>query len=78
MKKTDWAEECWSSKAKHIFADLRLVPRLLVLLYGFICWKTWVWITAMPEPTTQQVAFATSIWAAAAAWFSFYNNTGSK
>lgn len=76
MKQIEWEEKHWSSRAQHIFASLRIIPRVLLILYGIICWKIYVWFTGLPDPTTAQTTFATGIWAAAAAWFGLYNNSG--
>lgn len=54
---------------------LRVVPRVMCLGYGYVCWRTWEWYTLLLEPTTQQVTFATGIFGAAAVWFGLYVNT---
>ncbi|MCH8505062.1 MAG: hypothetical protein LAT50_12145 [Ectothiorhodospiraceae bacterium] len=54
----------------------RVVPRLLMLLYGYICWMTWQWFTALPDPGGEQSAFAAVIWGAAAVWWGHYVKTG--
>ena len=56
----------------------RVVPRLLVLLYGWLCFDTHQWFTALPDPTTAQQLYANVIWTGAAAWFGFYVNSGRK
>ena len=56
----------------------RVVPRLLVLLYGFVCWETFDWFTGLDVPIAEQTAFASTIWGAAAAWFGFYVNSGKR
>jgi len=56
----------------------RVVPRLLVTLYGAMCWYVAVWFMALPDPSGSQTTFATAIWGAAAAWFGFYVNSGVK
>lgn len=56
----------------------RIVPRVMVIAYGFICWQTFQWFTGLPDPTVAQTTFATGIWGAAAAWFGFYVNSGRK
>ena len=56
----------------------RVVPRVMVLAYGFVCWQTFAWFTGLPDPSTAQTTFATGIWGAAAAWFGFYVNSGRK
>lgn len=60
------------------FDAWRPVPRLLVTLYGLMCWHVTDWFMMLPDPTTQQVTFATAIWGGAAAWFGFYVNSGAK
>lgn len=66
----------WSSKAKIILDNLRVVPRILISLYGFICWDTHVWFKSLPDPTASQSAYVSLIWGAAAVWFAFYINSG--
>lgn len=56
----------------------RVVPRLLVILYGWLCFDTHQWFTTLPEPTTAQQLYANVIWTGAAAWFAFYVNSGRK
>lgn len=58
------------------FNAWRVVPRLLVTLYGFMCWYVADWFMGLEDPTTAQTTFATAIWGAAAAWFGFYVNSG--
>ncbi len=60
------------------FDRWRVIPRLLVTLYGFMCWQTFEWFTGLPAPTGAQTTFASAIWGAAAAWFGFYVNSGGK
>ena len=54
----------------------RVVPRLLVTLYGLMCWRVTEWFMSLPEPTTQQAAFVSTVLGAAAAWFGLYVNSG--
>ena len=56
----------------------RVIPRLLISLYGFMCWHVADWFMALPDPTTSQTTFATAIWGAAAVWFGFYVNSGHR
>ena len=60
------------------FNKWRIAPRILISLYGWICYDTHQWITGLPDPTTQQMAYATLIFGAAAAWFGLYTSTGGK
>lgn len=56
---------------------LRIAPRVMVILYGYICWLTFQWFIGLgTEATAEQVAFASTIWAGAAAWFGFYVKSG--
>lgn len=56
----------------------RVVPRLLVILYGWLCFDTHQWFTALGDPATPQQLYASVIWGGAAAWFGFYVNSGRK
>lgn len=58
------------------FNKWRIIPRLLILCYGAFCFYTGMWFMELPEPTTQQTAFTSTIWGGAALWFNFYTNTG--
>lgn len=60
------------------FNQWRVIPRILVALYGLYCFHVGDWYMALEIPTTEQTAFATVIWGAAAAWFKFYVSTGNK
>lgn len=56
----------------------RVVPRLLVTLYGFMCWYVAMWFMGLEDPSGAQTTFATGIWGGAAAWFGFYVNSGER
>ena len=56
----------------------RTVPRLLVLLYGLMCYQVSIWFMGLEDPTVAQGAFVSVIWGAAAAWFGLYCKTGWK
>lgn len=58
--------------------EWRIVPRLLVLAYGSFAFYVGDWFMSLDNPTTQQSAFVSVIWGAAAAWFGLYVNSGSK
>jgi len=36
----------------------RVVPRLLVILYGWLCFDTHQWFTALGDPATPQQLYA--------------------
>lgn len=65
-------------KLAEIIDAYRIVPRLLVLLYGAVCWTVTDWFMALPAPTGPQAALVSTIWGAAAAWFGLYASTGRK
>lgn len=56
----------------------RVVPRILVTLYGISVWRITEWFMSLPEPTTIQGAFVATVVGAAAAWFGLYVNSGKK
>lgn len=56
----------------------RVVPRLLLLAYGYVCYGTHTWYTALVNPTMEQGAYAGVIWGAAAVWFKLYVESGRK
>jgi len=54
----------------------RIVPRILVTLYGVLCYNVAMWFMSLPDPTSTQAAFASTIFGAAAAWFGLYVKSG--
>jgi hypothetical protein len=55
------------------FVDrLRLIPRLLMICYGYVFWETTQWFMSLPEPTAPQSAFVSVVVGAGAAWFGLY------
>lgn len=56
----------------------RVVPRVLVAMYGMMVWRTSEWFMSMPDPTGPQATFVSVVIGAAGAFFGFYVNTGSK
>jgi len=56
----------------------RVVPRILVTLYGILCYMVVSWYMSLPDPSAEQTTFATGIMAGAAAWFKFYVDSGAK
>lgn len=54
----------------------RVVPRILVAMYGLLVWRVTEWYMALPDPTTQQAALVSTVVGAAGAFFGFYVNTG--
>lgn len=63
-------------KLAEIIDAFRLIPRLLMLIYGGCCWWVTDWFMCLADPTAPQAALVATIWGAAAAWFGFYTKTG--
>jgi len=60
------------------FDSWRVVPRILLILYGIMIYQVSEWFMALPDPTTQQAAFVSTVVGAASAWFGLYVNSGKK
>ncbi len=56
----------------------RIVPRLMVLLYGAMFWRVAEWFMGIPEPNAAQSAFVSVMVGAAATFFGLYVNSGAK
>lgn len=56
--------------------EWRIVPRLLIALYGTVCYLAFSWFVGLEDPTAAQTTFATAVWGAAAVWFKFYVDSG--
>ena len=55
----------------------RLIPRLLIFLYGIVFYQTMQWFMGLPDPNNAQAGFVSVIVGAGAAWFGLYVNSGS-
>lgn len=56
----------------------RVVPRILVLMYGIMVWQICTWYMALPDPSGAQSAFVSTVVGASAGWFGLYVNSGGK
>jgi hypothetical protein len=56
----------------------RIVPRLLMILYGIAFYKCIIWFMAIPEPSIAQAGFVSTIVGAGAAWFGLYVGSGNR
>lgn len=56
----------------------RLVPRLMLLGYGYMIYTTSTWFMSLDTPLGTQSTFIGIVWGAAAAITGFYNATGRK
>ena len=54
MTKTEYRALCWSAKGREILADLRVIPRLMVLGYGYLMHDVTFWFMSLESPDTQQ------------------------
>lgn len=52
--------------------EFRTIPRLLMLFYMWLLYRTSEWFYALPDPSAAQSAFAASVVGAGAAWFGLY------
>ncbi|MBD3610560.1 MAG: hypothetical protein HUJ30_08425 [Gammaproteobacteria bacterium] len=55
----------------------RIIPRLLLLMYGLVCYDVYQLATD-PGATELQASFAKFIWGGATVWMGFYAGTGGK
>lgn len=60
------------------FDSWRVVPRILVAMYGLMVWQICAWFMALPEPNGAQATFVSVVVGAAGAWFGFYVKSGGK
>lgn len=56
----------------------RIIPRVIVALYGYTFWRVAEWFMALPDPTGPQAAFISTITGAGAAFFGLYVNSGAS
>jgi hypothetical protein len=56
--------------------DWRLVPRILVVLYGHLFYNVADWFMNIPDPTIAQTGFVSTIVGSAAAIFGLYVSSG--
>ena len=68
----------WYNKIAGFMDTLRLIPRLLMVCYGYIFWMSTQWFMNLSNPTNAQAAFISTIVGAGAAWFGLYVGSGNK
>lgn len=54
----------------------RIIPRTLILMYGYLFYEVTHWFMALTTPNSQQAAFVSAIIGASAAFFGLYVNSG--
>ena len=57
---------------------LRLVPRAMVLAYGYLFFEVAMWFMGIPVPTATQAAFVSVMVGASAGIFGLYTSSGNK
>lgn len=65
----DWGE---------IFDALRFVPRIILILYGFLIWDAYTWIKSLEVITTQAAGVFSALVGSASVVVGLYNGTGRK
>jgi len=65
------------TKFSKIINDWRLIPRVMVLMYGYTFYHVTEWFMGLVAPNSQQAAFVSVIVGASAAFFGLYVNSGS-
>lgn len=55
----------------------RIVPRLMLILYGYVFWIVVNWFMGLESPTNAQAMFVSTIVGVASAFFGLYVNSGS-
>lgn len=54
----------------------RVIPRILITLYGIQVWRVGEWFMSLSSPSPEQAAFVATVFGASAAWFGLYVNSG--
>lgn len=60
------------------FNKWRIVPRLMVLLYGLMLYRVGEWFMSLDTPNAAQSAFVSVMVGAAPAFFGLYVNSGAS
>ena len=56
----------------------RIIPRLMLSLYGYMFYRVAEWFMHLPEPSAAQSAFVSVMVGAAATFFGLYVNSGAS
>ena len=77
----DYDRPRWWQSCEHIAEivnRIRLIPRTIVGLYGWVFWEVAQWFMSLDDPSGTQAAFVSTIVGAAAAFFGLYVNSSGK
>jgi len=56
----------------------RIIPRVMISLYGYMFWRVAEWFMTLPDPNAAQSAFVSVMIGAAATFFGLYVNSGAS
>ena len=77
--KEEKVEPGWYNKVSAERIDRwRVVPRLLMLLYGIAFYQGMNWVMGLENPTLEQAGFVSTLVGAGAAWFGLYVGSGHR
>lgn len=76
MKKEEYLGLCWPAKVRVIMADLRVIPRAIVLAYCMAGYEVMTWFMALAEPTNAQGAFVVTFAGILPAVLTLYSKGG--
>lgn len=68
----DCPQEAVMRNLEDIITLHRVFPRLFSIAYIYLLFRVSEWYTLLPDPTSEQTAFAGIMVPTAAAWFKFY------
>lgn len=64
--------------AAEIVDAFRLVPRVMLIGYGWIVWDVTMWFMALQDPSAAQMGFVSTVWGAAGILSGWYMSTGRR
>ena len=70
-----WVQRC--SVVAECMNRLRIIPRVIVLAYGWVFWIVLSWFMSLPERTTADALALSAVTGVAGMIVSFYCTTGS-
>ena len=71
--------QIWYNKVSASAVDKwRVIPRILMVLYGIAFYKCMVWFMSLSDPSMAQAGFVSTVVGAGAAWFGLYVGSGNR
>ena len=72
-------EQSWYNKVSASAVDKwRVIPRILMVLYGIAFYICLVWFMSLSDPSMAQAGFVSTVVGAGAAWFGLYVGSGNR